>query len=186
MHRIEQLTGRPVLGVIPWLDGVWVDSEDALALTHWGGSAAPGGSSLRVAVVRLPRVSNATDVDALGLEPGVSVTVTTDPDVVRSSDVVVIPGTRATVSDLEWLRRRGIGAAVRAVAASGRAVLGICGGYQMLAQSIDDEVESGVGVVAGLDLLPTAVGFEVDKHLGRPHGRWRGHPVSAYEIHHGV
>ncbi len=186
LGTIEQLTGRPVLGVIPWLDGVWVDSEDALALTHWGGSAAPGASSLRVAVVRLPRVSNATDVDALGLEPGVSVTVTTDPDVVRSSDVVVIPGSRATVSDLGWLRRRGIDAAVRDVAASGRPVLGICGGYQMLAQSIHDDVESGAGAVAGLDLLPTTVGFDVVKHLGRPIGQWQGHHVSAYEIHHGV
>lgn len=186
LRTIEQLTGRPVLGVIPWLDGVWVDSEDALALASWAGSAAPGGSSLRVAVVRLPRVSNATDVDALGLEPGVSVTVTIDPDVVRSSDVVVIPGSRATVSDLEWLRRRGIAAAVRDVAASGRPVLGICGGYQMLAQSIHDDVESGAGAVPGLDLLPTTVGFDVDKHLGRPSGQWQGHHVSAYEIHHGV
>ena len=186
LRTIEQLTGRPVLGVLPWLHGVWIDSEDALALAGWGGSVSPGGRSLRVAVVRLPRVSNATDVDALGLEPGVSVTVTIDPDVVRSSDVVVLPGSRATVSDLEWLRRSGIADAVADVAASGRHVLGICGGYQMLAQSIHDEVESGVGVVAGLDLLPTTVGFDADKHLGRPTGQWRGHPVSAYEIHHGV
>ena len=186
LHTIEQLTGRPVLGVLPWLDGVWVDSEDALALAGWGGASGPGGGTLRVAVVRFPRVSNATDVDALGLEPGVSVTVTTDPDVVRSSDVVVLPGSRATVSDLEWLRRTGIDAAVTAVAASGRPVLGICGGYQMLAQSIQDDVESDAGTVAGLDLLPTTVCFDVDKHLGRPSGRWRGHAVSAYEIHHGV
>lgn len=187
LRSIEQLTGRPVLGVLPWLDGVWVDAEDALAVAGWGATASrAGGSTLHVAVVRFPRVSNATDVDALALEPGVSVTVTTDPDVVRGSHVVVLPGSRATVTDLEWLRRNGLLDAVADVATSGRPVLGICGGYQMLARTIDDEVESGKGVVDGLGLLPTAVRFDADKHLGRPKGQWRGHAVSAYEIHHGV
>ncbi len=186
LDTIERLTGRPVLGVIPWLDGVWVDSEDALALAGWGGSTPVNGRALRVAVVRFPRVSNATDVDALALEPGVSVTITTDPDVVADSDVVVLPGSRSTVTDLEWLRGNGIAAAVTRRAAGGRPVLGICGGYQMLAGSIVDDVESAAGRVDGLGLLPTHVGFDTDKHLGRPVGAWRGHEVTAYEIHHGV
>jgi len=142
-----------------------------------------------VAVVRFPRVSNATDIDALAAEPGVDVRVSADPDVVARADLVVLPGTRATVADLEWLRSRGLAEAIRARAAAGRPVLGICGGYQMLAEVIEDPdgVEShSAGTVAGLGMLPIRVRFEVEKHLGRPAGQWRGNAVTAYEIHHGV
>ncbi|MGN6300346.1 MAG: cobyric acid synthase [Angustibacter sp.] len=185
---LEQRTGRPVAGVVPWLDGVWLDGEDALAVSGWRGDERPraSGGVLRVAVVRLPRVSNATDVDALALEPGVVVEVTADPDVVLASDLVVLPGSRATVADLAWLRATGLAEAVLARAAAGRPVLGICGGYQMLAESVEDDVESGAGVVAGLALLPTEVRFAAEKVLGRPRGSWRDHPVTAYEIHHGT
>jgi adenosylcobyric acid synthase len=183
LDRIEELTGRPVLGVLPWLDGVWIDSEDALAAAGW--AREQRGGALRVAVVRFPRASNATDVDALAAEPGVTVSLTAEPDVVRTSDIVVLPGTRATVDDLRWLKSRGLADALTARAEAGRPVLGICGGYQMLAQEIRDDVESGVGAVPGLGLLPTAVSFSQEKVLGRPVGRWRGHEVAAYEIHHG-
>jgi adenosylcobyric acid synthase len=186
LDMIAAATGRPVLGVLPWLRDVWLDSEDALAVAGWSDHRRGVGGTLRVAVVRFPRLSNATDVDALATEPGVAVTVTADPDVVAAADLVVLPGTRATVTDLAWARARGIAAAVQARAAAGRPVLGICGGYQMLAGSIDDPVESRAGVVDGLGLLPVAVTFDADKHLGRPTGSWRGHPVRAYEIHHGV
>jgi adenosylcobyric acid synthase len=186
LRMLHTVTGRPVLGVLPWLDGVWLDSEDALALAGWSGNSAGAGTTLRVAVVRFPRLSNATDVDALALEPGVAVTVTADPDVIASADVAVLPGTRATVDDLQWMRRRGIADAVVARAGAGRPVLGICGGYQMLAEQIDDPVESGQGAVAGLGLLPVTVAFQPGKRLGRPTGSWSGHEVSGYEIHHGV
>ena len=139
-----------------------------------------------MAVVRFPRLSNATDVDALACEPGVSVTMTDDPVVVRSADIVVLPGSRSTVADLEWLHRTGLSAAVTQAAADGVPVLGICGGYQMLGTTIDDSIESGAGVVPGLGLLPTTVNFGAAKVLARPQGSWRGHPVAGYEIHHGV
>ncbi|GAA4553884.1 cobyric acid synthase [Amycolatopsis samaneae] len=183
LASLERVTGRPVLGVLPWLDRVWIDSEDALAVAGWRREQTGGG--LTVAVVRFPRASNATDVDALAAEPGVTVTLTADPDVVAAADLVVLPGSRATVDDLRWLRSRGLDAAVTARAAAGRPVLGVCGGYQMLAESIVDDVESGAGEVDGLGLLPTRVAFAAEKVLGRPHGSWRGHQVSAYEIHHG-
>jgi adenosylcobyric acid synthase len=173
-----------VLGVLPWLDGVWIDSEDALAAAGWRGQTA--GGALRIAVVRFPRASNATDVDALAAEPGVTVTLTADADTVADSDIVVLPGSRATVDDLRWLRGRGLADAVKARAAAGRPVLGICGGYQMLAATIDDALESGAGLVEGLGLLPTRVEFATEKVLGRPAGSWRGQPVEAYEIHHGT
>ncbi|RSD14198.1 cobyric acid synthase [Amycolatopsis eburnea] len=183
LDSLEKVTGRPVLGVLPWLDRVWIDSEDALAAAGWRRETHGGG--LRVAVVRFPRASNATDVDALAAEPGVTVTLTADPDVVVAADVVVLPGSRATVDDLAWLRERGLDRAVAARAAAGRPVLGICGGYQMLAESIVDDVESGAGPVSGLGLLPTRVAFAAEKVLARPSGEWRGNPVRAYEIHHG-
>ncbi|WIV52588.1 cobyric acid synthase [Amycolatopsis nalaikhensis] len=184
LDSLEKVTGRPVLGVLPWLDRVWIDSEDALAAAGWRREAQGGG--LHVAVVRFPRASNATDVDALAAEPGVTVTLTADPDTVAAADVVVLPGSRATVGDLGWLRERGLDTAVAARAAAGRPVLGICGGYQMLAESIVDDVESGAGEVEGLGLLPARVSFAAEKVLARPVGEWRGARVEAYEIHHGT
>jgi adenosylcobyric acid synthase len=191
LRMLEERTSRPVLGTLPFLKDVWLDGEDSLAISGWTGPRVEPleGSSLTVAVVRFPRLSNATDVDALAAEPGVDVRVSEDPDVIARADLVVLPGSRATVSDLAWMRGRGLARTVQARAQAGRPVLGICGGYQMLAEVIDDTdgVESGSPQrVDGLGLLPIAVHFEVDKHLGRPRGQWRGHAVTAYEIHHGV
>ena len=186
---LEELTRRtevPVAGVLPWLSDLWLDAEDTLEIGAWRHQTGTAPTALRVAVVRLPRVSNVTDVDALAAEPGVEVRVTADPDVVADADLAVLPGTRATVSDLDWLRRTGLARALVERARRAAPVLGICGGYQMLASRITDEVESGVGEVTGLDLLPVSVTFSADKVLDRPAGEWRGHPVSAYEIHHGV
>jgi len=143
LDMIRELTGREVYGVLPWLDGLWMDVEDSLALDDRPapGTRAPlGGQTLRVAVVRLPRISNFTDVDALASEPGVVVRFVTSPGELEDTDLVVLPGSRATVSDLAWLRATGLAAAL-----PGRALLGICGGYQMLARTIRDDVESGAG-----------------------------------------
>ncbi len=198
LAMLEERTARPVLGVLPFLRDVWLDSEDALALGGWQGSVSPAGAgtgsgsasvSLTVAVVRFPRISNATDVDALAAEPGVRVVVTADPDVAAAADLLVLPGSRATLSDLAWLRSRGLDEAITARSRSGRPTLGICGGYQMLALELVDEdgVESSRPErVAGLGLLPATVAFRAEKHLGTPRGAWRGHDVTAYEIHHGV
>jgi adenosylcobyric acid synthase len=186
------LTGRPVLGVLPWRGGLGLDMEDSLALDVAGpvagaGSAVPLGKEiLRVSVIRTPRISNFTDVDALAAEPGVLVRFATSPAELADADLVVLPGTRATVADLGWLRERGLAAAVTERARRGRPVLGICGGYQMLASEIDDPVESGAGVVAGLGLLPVRVTFGADKVLARPSGTGYGAEVRGYEIHHGV
>jgi adenosylcobyric acid synthase len=189
LTMLRQLTGRPVLGVLPWQEGLWLDAEDSLSLDN----RPPGqdGSTivdrmLRVAVVRLPRISNFTDMDALAAEPGVLVRFATSPADLADADLVVLPGTRATVSDLAWLHDRGLAAAVTERVRAGRPVLGICGGYQMLASQIDDPVESRRGTVSGLGLLPVRVRFGPDKILGRPRGSALGAPVAGYEIHHGV
>ncbi|MDO5629539.1 MAG: cobyric acid synthase [Mobilicoccus sp.] len=189
---VEERTGLPVHGVVPWLEGAWLDGEDALSLGGWSRSVdthAPEAGTLTVAVVGFPRLSNATDVDALAAEPGVDVTVTADPAVVAAADLAVLPGSRATLNDLSWLRSQGLADAVTARAERGAPVLGICGGYQMLAQAIHDPegVEAGESRVApGLGLLPTRVDFAARKELGTPVGQWRGHEVRAYEIHHGT
>lgn len=184
---VTQRTGMPCAGVLPWLEDVWLDSEDALSIGRWRPSSDAVDDRLSVAVVRFPRTSNATDVDALAAEPGVDVRVTTDPDVCREADLLVLPGSRATVSDLEWLRSTGLAEVVAWRASLGRPVLGICGGYEMLAQWIDDPVEAEHGDhVAGLALLPTTVTFLPEKVLARPTGEWHGHVVEGYEIHHGV
>ena len=151
LDQLQALTGRPTLGVVPWADGLWLDAEDSLSAVTDGvlGRPAPphGAQWLRVAVVRFPRISNATDAEALACEPGVAVRYVTEPSRVEGADLVVLPGSKATVADLGWLRRTGLADAVVAHARAGRPVLGICGGYQMLGRRIADPhgVESGIG-----------------------------------------
>ncbi|MGH3302646.1 MAG: cobyric acid synthase [Streptosporangiaceae bacterium] len=188
LRQLTDLTGRPVLGVLPYLARTWLDAEDAVSAD--GGYGEPGrpaaGSTLRVAVIRLPHVSNFTDVDALALEPGVTVRFTASAAGLADADLVVVPGTKATVSDLAWLRGRGLDAALADRAAAGRPILAICGGYQMLGTVIRDGVESQSGVVPGLGLLPVATGFAAAKTLARPAGYAGEHYVTGYEIHHGL
>jgi adenosylcobyric acid synthase len=166
-----------------------LDVEDSLALDALGPRGAVGAEGpdvLRIAVIRTPRISNLTDFDPLGAEPGVTVSFVDHPADLRDAHLVVLPGTKATAHDLDWMRTRGLVAAVTAHAAAGRPVLGICGGYQMLARSISDDVESLVGTVPGLGLLPADVRFAPTKTVGRVSGQAYGHPVSGYEIHHGM
>jgi adenosylcobyric acid synthase len=182
--QLGQLTGRPTYGVIPFDDDFWLDTEDSVSVQAHRVVGRPqpplGEQWLRVAAIRLPRISNSTDVEALACEPGVLVRWVTDPADLPDADVVVIPGSKATVADLNWLRDRGLADGVTAHARSGRAVLGICGGFQMLCRRIDDPVESGAGRVDGLGLLDADILFGADKTLRRHET-----PLHGYEIHHG-
>jgi adenosylcobyric acid synthase len=139
-----------------------------------------GTQTLRVAAVRLPRISNSTDIEALACEPGVLVRWVDEPTDVTDVDIFVIPGTKATVSDLAWLRHRGLDAAIAAHATAGKVVLGICGGFQMMCTRIDDPVESGQGRVEALGLLDADIEFAATKTLRH----WES-PFVGYEIHHG-
>jgi adenosylcobyric acid synthase len=189
LDRLTELTGRPTLGVIPYADELWIDAEDSLgtiADAPVGRPSPPRGTEwLTVAAIRLPRISNSTDVEALACEPGVAVRWVSDPSRLADADLVVLPGSKATVSDLEWLRRTGIADALQARSAAGRPILGICGGYQMLGSRIVDRVESEAGTVAGLGLLDLEIEFADPKVLRRSTGRGNGIPVRGYEIHHG-
>jgi adenosylcobyric acid synthase len=188
LDTARSVTGRPILGVLPWQPGLWLDSEDSLSVGDRAGSVSTTGDRLRIAVVRLPRISNFTDIDALCLEPQVDVAFVDHPRAIHSADVVVLPGTRATLDDLRWLRERALDAAIRAHAAAGGAVLGICGGFQMLGREVSDPagVEGEPGVrMDGLGLLDVRTTFATDKVLALPTGQALGTPASGYEIHHG-
>ncbi|MBY8859702.1 cobyric acid synthase [Nocardia sp. CA2R105] len=191
LDTLTELTGRPTLGVLPFAEDLWIDAEDSLGTVADAPVGRPrpplGTEWLTVAAIRLPRISNSTDVEALACEPGVSVRWADDPSRLADADLVVLPGSKSTVSDLEWLRRTGIADALCARAAAGRPILGICGGYQMLARRIVDEVESTAGEVAGLGLLDLDIEFSEPKVLRHTVGRAAdsGIPLSGYEIHYG-
>jgi adenosylcobyric acid synthase len=188
LRQLTALTRRPVLGVVPHLARTWLDAEDAVVTEDGYGNPGPAATAgaLQVAVIRLPRISNFTDVDALALEPGVGVRFVTRPADVETADLVVIPGTRETVADLAWLRRQGLDVALHNRAIAGRPVLGICGGYQMLGRQIHDDIESRQGTAHGLGLLPVVTRFTAAKTLARPAGYAGKAAVGGYEIHHGV
>lgn len=187
LEQLESLTGRTTYGVVPYCDDLWLDAEDSLSVQAHRVIGHPreplGADWLRVAAVRLPRISNSTDVEALACEPGVLARWVSDPADLVDADVVVLPGSKSTVTDLAWLRERGLDDAVVAHAAAGRPVLGVCGGFQMLCRTIDDTVEapaSRAGVTAGLGLLDADIVFDTEKTLVH----WES-PLSGYEIHHG-
>lgn len=184
---VAERTGVPVLGVLPFLRGLWIDAEDSLgtvAATSIGPAGAPlGADVLTVAAIRLPRVSNATDVEALAAEPGVRVEWTVDPSTVARADLVVLPGTKATVHDLGWLRERKLDDALVRRASQGKPTLGICGGFQMMCASIVDGVESGAPGsdpvrVDGLGIFDADIEFAEPKVLAR-------HGDGSYEVHNG-
>ena len=179
---VREYTGVPVLGVVPFIPGLWIDAEDSLG-TVAGASVGPanaplGTETLSVAAIRLPRVSNATDIEALACEPGVHVQWTVDPSVVARADLVVLPGTKSTVADLKWLRERGLDDVLENRAARGLPLIGICGGFQMLCTTITDSVESAARTVNGLAVFDTDIEFAGTKTLV-------SHPDGSYEVHNG-
>ena len=181
LDQLAALTGRPTYGVLPYSDELWLDAEDSLSVVAGeivGVPAPPCGEQvLRVGAIRLPRISNSTDIEALACEPGVLVRWVSEPADLADVDVIVIPGSRATVADLGWLRERGL---ADAIVAHPGVVLGICGGFQMLCRRIEDAVESRCGTVDGLGLLDADIVFADDKELRH----WEA-PLAGYEIHHG-
>ena len=187
--RLEAACGVPTLGVLPWLADLGLDAEDSLALS--GPRPTPDrqglGDGLDVAVVRVPRLSNVTDVDALSIEPGVGVRLVTDPAGLGDPDLVVLPGSKSTVADLAWLRARGFDRALARLVERDEPglVLGICGGYQQLGRSITDDGVESSGEVAGLGLLDVTTRFAPTKVVRRRRGVTMGQRVEGYEIHHG-
>jgi len=189
--ELEDRCGIATLGVLPHLGDLGLDAEDSLALAQPSGPpAAASAAGLDVAAIRLPRLSNFTDLDPLAAEPGVHVRWVAQPGALGDPDLVVIGGTRATVADLHWLRESGLAAALDALrrGASPPVILGICGGFQMMGRELRDPagVESAEPAGAGLGWLPVDTDFEEEK-LTRltVTGGLGGMPVRGYEIRHG-
>lgn len=189
LDALTRMTGRPFLGTLPFVPGLELDGEDSLSLEKPRETKPPlGRDTLKVAVARFPRISNFTDLDALLHEPGVEVRFTRSAQDLLAADLAVLPGTKATVEDLAWLREAGMEEALRERARRDLPTLGVCGGYQMLGEGIVDPVESLAGEVEGLGLLPVETVFEAEKVLARPEGRAVGfgkERVFGYEIRHG-
>ena len=189
---LEERTGVPTLGVVPFLGDWRGDEEDSLAIDDQ--RRRRPGAPLRIAVVRLPFISNYTDFDALADDPDVDVELRHHAGGAARRRRRHLPGTKSTVADLAWLRERGLAAALAQAAAAGTPVIGICGGYQMLGRRILDpeRVESAAAEVAGLGLLDVETTFLAAKRTVRVTGEASGAafaaagtPLHGYEIHMG-
>ncbi len=193
---LEERTGVPVLGVLPYLRDLALPEEDSLGLERPHGAGSSG--CLDVAVARLPRIANFDDFDPLAAEPSIRLRYVEVPSGLGSPDLIVLPGTKMTIADLAWMRSNGLARAIEMLAATGTPVMGICGGFQMLGRRILDpaRVESDEPEAAGLGLLPIATTFGLTKHAVRvratvlptigPLAAARGAEVAGYEIHMGT
>jgi adenosylcobyric acid synthase len=193
LRTLETLSGKKVLGVLPYQGELWTEEEDAVSLEEKQNFASL--ECLDIAVLLLPRISNATDFQILAHEPGVSVRMIKRPEGFGCPDLLILPGTKATMADLEYLKIKGFDRKIGDYAQKGGRVLGICGGFQMLGELIEDPaaVESGKLTQEGLSLLPLRTRFSPEKTLRRVKGKIDheifSHPVKGelrgYEIHMG-
>lgn len=186
LEWLERRTGKPVFGTLPYLQGLLLDAEDSIGLTH----AEKINQTLNVIVPALPRISNHTDFDPLRLHPQVTLTFVGPDQMIPAADVIILPGSKSTASDLEWLKRQGWDKAIQHHLRYGGKVLGICGGFQMLGEWVDDPdgLEGKPGKVAGLGLLPLTTRMVAGKQLRNVKGLTvaEGANVTGYEIHNGV
>lgn len=196
VRLLEERSGVPVLGVIPYLHLLLPD-EDAVAVEQTSQRAQASEGDIDIAVIRLPCISNLDDFDPLKAEPGVHIRYVAHPEEFGRPHAVILPGTKSTLGDLGWMREQGLAEWVLQHAYAGGAVVGICGGYQMLGRAIADpaHVESLSDRSEGLGLLPVETVFAPDKVTHRARARARGGPgwlaaldgetLTGYEIHMG-
>lgn len=199
LEFLEKRTGKPVLGVIPFIPGLRLAAEDSVDLDDWAriGRLPGADAAIDIAVIRLPRISNFTDLDPLAAEAGVGVRYVAHPADLGEPDAIIIPGTRSTALDLLFLHESGLAAAVAARAGRGTPLVGICGGYQMLGRAVLDPhgAESDRSAVPGLGLLGHTTVFAAEKVTVRVAAEVAagagflsevmGTEVRGYEIHLG-
>lgn len=195
-EQLRELTGVSVAGVLPHFFDIHVPEEDTLGLPE--GESDSGGAALDIAVMRLPHLANFDDFDPLRQERGVRLRFVERDEQVGAPDLIIIPGSKTTMADLDWLREQGLAGRIVAARAAGTPVIGICAGYQMLGRELHDPdgVESPRPSASGLGLLPVTTTFLGDKATHQVAGRVidgrgilggsAGAPVNAYEIHMGV
>lgn len=194
LKQLERLCGVPVAGVVPYLH-IDIDDEDSLSERFTRGTAA---KQIDIAVIKLPRISNFTDLAAFERYDNVSVRYIEKPSDMGEPDMIVLPGTKSTIADLVWLRESGLEAKIRQAASRGTIVFGLCGGYQMLGNSVKDPdgVEaSGVNEISGIGLLPIETVFLGEKVQRQTRGVFEGiegifaslngMAYEGYEIHMG-
>ena len=183
---LEQRTGKPVLGVLPYLMNLQLDAEDAIDVTQ----PPINEDALKVLVPVLPRIANHTDFDPLRAHPQVDLRFIGPAQAIPAADLIILPGTKNVRADLRWLYQNGWDKALEHHLRYGGKVLGICGGFQMLGQKIDDPngVEGPAGSSPGLGWLPILTRLDMQKQLRRVRGSLlpENVPVSGYEIHCGV
>lgn len=193
---LEEKTGKPVLGVIPYIDQLGIDDEDSVSLEDQS-EISSAIKDIRIAVIQLPKISNFTDFDSLAAECDTSVTYVQEKENLAAYDLVILPGSKNTVEDMQWLRQSGMEQAILQALQQGTPVVGICGGYQMLGQWIYDPVhtESVQNAIRGLGLLAMQTVFSSKKTTSQVKGDCRelyfkGQHISCqglegYEIHMG-
>jgi adenosylcobyric acid synthase len=191
---LEERSGIPVLGVVPYLKDHGIADEDAALLDERSTLKA---GALDVAVIQLPHISNFDDLDPLAAETQVGLRFVRRPNQLGSPAAVILPGTKNTLEDLHWLHQSGLAQAIWQLAASGCAVVGLCGGFQMLGEEVSDAgaVESGWQRLPGVGLLPVVTRFESQKTVTRSQARilagngflagLKGSLINGYEIHMG-
>ncbi len=195
---LENRSGLPVLGVVPYLHDVLLPEEDAAPLDAPSAPTPSSPPQVDIAVIRLPHIANYDDFDPLRAEPGVQVRFVNHPARLGRPHAIILPGTKSTLADLAWLKKTGLAEAIGRHAQHGGAVVGICGGYQMLGERIADPegVESAPGaVMEGLGLLPLQTVFDSAKATYQAQARVLGGPgwlqalegegLEGYEIHMG-
>ncbi|MBI5451297.1 MAG: cobyric acid synthase [Gammaproteobacteria bacterium] len=184
---LEQRTGKPVLGVLPWLQGLHIEAEDALQPTPDRDNRP---HRLRIIVPALPRISNHSDFDALRLHPDVDFRYIGPDQAIPPADLIILPGSKNVIGDLQWLRQQGWEEALRRHLRYHGKVIGLCGGMQMLGRRICDphHIEGTTAQAAGLGLLDYDTTLHPEKQLHRRHGRLTldDAVVTGYEIHAGV
>lgn len=190
LEWLEEREDKPVLGVLPYLSGLMLDAEDSLSLEQYHDGDAR--DMLKVVVPVLPRISNHTDLDPLRLHPRVAVSLVGPDQPMPEADVILLPGSKNTRADMQWLRAQGWESRIRRHLRYGGRVLGICGGFQMLGEWIDDPdgIEGTPGGDPGLGLLEMTTTMVPGKQLRRVSGRLSTSTgtcsIHGYEIHNGV
>jgi adenosylcobyric acid synthase len=184
---IKEITGIPVLGVIPAFSDIYIEEEDSVSLERKATFA--NDNKINVAVVLLRRLSNFTDFDRLEHDERVHLYYTNNHTELQKADIIILPGSKNTIADLIELRRNGVATEVSKLARTGKTVIGICGGYQMMGQRIEDPhgVEGDVQAVPGLNILLSNTILEEEKQTVRSSFYFKNYETlcSGYEIHMG-
>lgn len=182
---LEDLCKVPVLGVVPMFNDIVIDAEDSVQLEYKHHNALQG--KINVAVVLLRHISNFTDFSAMEQDERFNLFYTTNAEDIEDADIVVLPGTKSTANDLYWLRRQGLVNAILRAHRAGKKVIGICGGFQMLGQSVNDPdgIEGSIKSMPGLALLPIDTTLTSDKITQQVEFEFGGHICKGYEIHQG-